>query len=36
MSIPDYQSIMLPLLSLLSDSKEHPLRDIVETLSNTF
>jgi restriction system protein len=36
MSIPDYQSIMLPLLSLLSDLKEHPFRDIVETLSKTF
>ena len=36
MSIPDYQSIMLPLLSLLSDLKEHPFRDMVETLSKTF
>jgi restriction system protein len=36
MPIPDYQSIMLPLLSLLSDSKEYPFRNIVETLSKTF
>jgi len=36
MPIPDYQSIMLPLLSLLSDLKEHPFRDMVETLSKTF
>lgn len=36
MAIPDYQSIMLPLLKLLSDSKEHLFREIVENLSKTF
>ncbi len=33
MAIPDYQSIMLPLLELLSDSKEHLFREIVENMS---
>lgn len=34
--IPDYQSIMLPLLKRLSDRKEHGLRDLVEDLANEF
>ena len=36
MSIPDYQSIMLPLLKILADNKEHVLRDLVEDLSKEF
>ncbi len=36
MSIPDYQSVMLPLLTLLSDSNELSLRDMVEKLSMKF
>jgi len=36
MAIPDYQSIMLPLLELLSDSKEHLFRNVIETLAKTF
>lgn len=36
MPIPDYQSVMLPLLKLLSDLKEHSFRDMVEALSKTF
>lgn len=36
MSIPDYQSLMLPFLSLLKDGEEHTLREITETLSNQF
>lgn len=36
MAIPDYQSIMLPLLELLSDSKEHTFREMVELLSSKF
>lgn len=31
--IPDYQSIMLPLLRLVSDSKEHRMRDITDQLA---
>ncbi|MCU0394069.1 MAG: restriction endonuclease [Thermoflexibacter sp.] len=31
--IPDYQSIMLPLLRHISDSKEHKMRDVTERLA---
>lgn len=34
--IPDYQTLMLPLLRLLEDGKEHNFTDIVETLSLQF
>ena len=34
MSIPDYQSLMLPLLELAADGQEHALRDAVEALSD--
>lgn len=34
MTIPDYQSIMLPLLELAADGREHSLRETIETLSN--
>lgn len=34
--IPDFQSIMLPLLKLLSDKEEYHIRDIVELLTNEF
>jgi restriction system protein len=33
MAIPDYQSLMLPLLRFLSDEKEHSLGEAVEALS---
>jgi len=36
MSIPDYQTIMLPLLKLASDGKEHKVRDVVEELASFF
>jgi restriction system protein len=36
MSIPDYQSLMLPLLKLAGDGNEHLFRDAVEDLSNQF
>ena len=36
MSIPDYQSLMLPLLKLAGDRNEHLFRDAVEELSNQF
>ncbi len=36
MSIPDFQSIMRPLLELASDGKEHSLSDAREQLSKTF
>lgn len=36
MAIPDYQSVMLPLLHLLGDGTEHRMRDAVATLSDQF
>jgi len=34
--IPDYQTLMLPLLKAVSDGKEHKYRDIIEDLANEF
>ncbi len=34
--IPDYQSLMLPLLEKLADKKEHVFRDLVEELAVDF
>ena len=36
MAIPDFQSLMLPLLRLLSDGREHRFADAVEVLSAEF
>jgi len=36
MAIPDYQSLMLPLLRLASDKQEHTIREITESLANQF
>ena len=36
MAIPDYQSIMFPLLKFTSDGKEHSLREAIEYLSDKF
>ena len=36
MAIPDFQTIMLPLLKFLGDEKEHSLRDTIEHLVNEF
>ena len=36
MPIPDFQSIMLPLLKILSDKNQHALGDVVIQLSNDF
>ena len=36
MPIPDYQTIMLPLLRFASDGAEHSLRDAIETLADNF
>ncbi len=36
MSIPDYQSLMLPLLKLASDGNEHLFRDAVDALADKF
>jgi restriction system protein len=36
MAIPDYQSIMLPLLKFASDGQEHSLRGSIEALADEF
>ena len=36
MAIPDYQSIMLPLLRFAEDNKEHSLHDAIEFLAKKF
>ncbi len=36
MAIPDYQSIMLPLLKLLSDKQKHTTREAIVHISNVF
>jgi restriction system protein len=36
MSIPDYQSVMLPLLRQLADRHEHPLPAVIEGLADEF
>jgi restriction system protein len=36
MPIPDYQTVMLPLLKLTSDKQEHKISDLVETLAVQF
>ncbi len=36
MAIPDFQTIMLPLLQLISDQKEHALSDTIESLAEKF
>ena len=36
MSIPDYQTIMLPLLKLMGDRKEHHVREMINRLADEF
>jgi restriction system protein len=36
MPIPDYQSIMLPILKFMRDGKEHSLREAIESLGQQF
>ncbi|MEN8108485.1 MAG: restriction endonuclease [Pseudomonadota bacterium] len=36
MAIPDYQTLMLPVLKLASDQQEHKLREAVEELADEF
>jgi restriction system protein len=36
MSIPDYQTIMLPLLRIAADGEEHPIREATEVLADHF
>lgn len=36
MAIPDYQTIMLPLLRFLEDEKEHNIGEVVDSLAEKF
>jgi restriction system protein len=36
MTVPDYQSVMLPLLKALGDGDEHSLHEVIETLADQF
>ena len=36
MAIPDFQTIMLPLVQFANDSKEHSLREAIDALANYF
>jgi len=36
MAIPDFQTLMLPLLSIAADEREHALRDVTEQLAQQF
>lgn len=36
MAIPDYQTIMLPLLKYADDKQEHSLRETIDFLANQF
>lgn len=36
MPIPDFQTLMLPLLQLAADGQEYPVRDARETLADQF
>lgn len=36
MTIPDYQSLMLPLLAIAGDGREHSLRETIEALAEQF
>jgi len=36
MPIPDYQSIMLPLLKICCDGQEHSSREMVEALTTEY
>ena len=36
MAIPDFQSVMLPLMRLCADGKDHAISETTETLANQF
>jgi restriction system protein len=33
MAVPDFQSLMLPLLKIAGDGKEHSTSEVIETLA---
>src|SRR5216683_323210 len=36
MAVPDFQSLMLPLMKIASDGNEHSTSEVIETLSQQF
>ena len=36
MSVPDYQTLMYPLLKFAEDEKEHSIKEAYESLANSF
>ena len=36
MAIPDYQTLMLPLLEIAGDQEEHNIRDAIDTLGDKY
>jgi restriction system protein len=36
MAIPDYQTLMLPILKFMGDQREHSLREAIDTLADRF
>lgn len=36
MAVPDFQSVMLPLLKILGDGEEHSLHEVISTLADQF
>lgn len=36
MPIPDFQTLMLPVLKATSDKKEHRMRDIIDNLATVY
>lgn len=36
MTVPDFQSVMLPLLKILGDGEEHRLHEVISTLADQF
>ena len=36
MAIPDYQTIMLPLLKIAEDKQEHSIREAIDYIANFF
>ena len=36
MAVPEFQSLMLPLLKALGDGEEHSLHEVIESLADQF
>jgi restriction system protein len=36
MAVPDFQSMLVPFLKVISDGREHTTKEIIEALANHF